>query len=479
MHALLRRMKSHLEKRQDEFLKKVKEKHGDRYMIYPKEYVNARSRINVHCTKHKSTANFIARSLTERETVCKQCYNEKYSSGKDNFLEKARLIHGDRYDYKKVEYISTIIPVTIICKKHGEFKQRPANHLRGQNCIECIRDEQRKPENIQNLANKTVDKTLGMKFIEKASIRHNNYYNYSLVKYVHSNIPVEIICPIHGIFKQTPHTHLRSDNFGCKKCAYNVTRGKLFIEKAKKVHGNKYDYSGIDLSKPVIKIKCKDHNVYFEQEKRNHLRYTGCPKCITEMYSMTTDEFINRIKDLYEDRYTFEKTHYVNNETPVIITCKYHGEFKKLPFDILRKRGGCQECTQSDIEIRVKKLFCKNDIDFVEQYKIYGYDYRYDFYIEKANLLVEIDDISHINSKVTIRRDKNKTKLAKEKNMLLVRLPHNEFSDLENMLTNRISKHYPYIVNGTLLENEKKLREYLRIDDAKSLNTEHYKLNLL
>ena len=55
----------------------------------------------------------------------------------DEFIEKARKVHGDKYDYSKVKYINSRSKVCIICPEHGEFWQTPAKHLSGHGCAFC------------------------------------------------------------------------------------------------------------------------------------------------------------------------------------------------------------------------------------------------------------------------------------------------------------------------------------------------------
>ena len=89
------------------------------------------------------------------------------------------------------------------------------------------------------------------------------------------NIKIKIICPDHGIFEQSPDTH---KTHGCPLCAKIYT--KNFIEKAKNIHGDKYNYSLVDYvtAKTKIKIICSKHGI-FEQIPNNHLLNKGCPRC--------------------------------------------------------------------------------------------------------------------------------------------------------------------------------------------------------
>lgn len=121
----------------------------------------------------------------------------------EDFIKKAQEIHGTKYDYSQVKYVSTQTPVTIICSNHGPFQQKPFNHLRGHDCPICGRDK---------------TKTGRDEFIRRARAVHGNRYDYSRVVYKRTNEKVEIICPVHGSFWQTPQCHISSKQ-NCPKCA--------------------------------------------------------------------------------------------------------------------------------------------------------------------------------------------------------------------------------------------------------------------
>ncbi len=125
------------------------------------------------------------------------------------FIKKAREVHGDKYDYSKVEYVKSKEKVNIICPEHGEFSQTPQKHLYGQGCPQC--------------GNKP--KITTEEFIKKAREVHGDRYDYSKVVYVDAQTDVCIICRQHGEFWQRPSHH--TDGRGCKKCATEITANKL------------------------------------------------------------------------------------------------------------------------------------------------------------------------------------------------------------------------------------------------------------
>ena len=181
------------------------------------------------------------------------------------FIRKATLVHGDKYDYSLVVYKGTVYSVKIICKTHGIFEQNSRNHLRGNGCKQCA---------TQN-NNLTTEQ-----FIKKAVDVHEDKYIYSKTIYTKSSEKVKIICKIHGEFEQVARHHLEGHN--CKKCSLQnrFLTTEDFIKKSNEFHKNKYDYSNtkyID-NKTKVDIKCKLHGI-FNQDPYSHYNGAGCPHC--------------------------------------------------------------------------------------------------------------------------------------------------------------------------------------------------------
>lgn len=189
-----------------------------------------------------------------------------------SFIEKAVKIHKDRYDYSLVDYKNSRTKVKIICKEHGVFEQQPRHHT-GQKsgCLICGGKR----------------KLSTQEFIERSMKIHGDRYDYSLVDYYKNNkTKIKIICKVHGVFEQSPKNHL--DGCGCIRCIIkpNTSTSHEFVEKAKKVHGELYDYSLVDYKNSYthVKILCKEHGV-FEQQPRHHFEGSGCSKCTSKSYS--------------------------------------------------------------------------------------------------------------------------------------------------------------------------------------------------
>lgn len=211
----------------------------------------------------------------------------KYNT--ESFIKKAKEIHGDKYDYSKVEYVNQATKVCIICPKHGEFWLRPSHHINntGRNkrgCPKCG-DEKRRLNTRKNTE----------WFIKKAREIHGDKYDYSKVEYVHSASGVTIICPIHGEFTQTPNRHL--SNHGCPQCGGNLPLTKdIFIKRVKEIHGNSYDYSKVEFtgnSESKVCIICPKHGEFW-QYAHQHLQGRGCPHCRQSSLEKEVRDFLTK-----------------------------------------------------------------------------------------------------------------------------------------------------------------------------------------
>lgn len=123
----------------NKFIKKAKSVHGNKYDYSKVCYVNSQTKVCIVCPEHgefwQTPANHI------RGNKCPICSNKGRGrikrSSTEEFIEKAKSVHGDKYDYSKVEYVNSNTNVEIICNTHGSFYQKPLNHLNGQGCPKC------------------------------------------------------------------------------------------------------------------------------------------------------------------------------------------------------------------------------------------------------------------------------------------------------------------------------------------------------
>lgn len=347
----------------------------------------------------------------------------------EDFISKAKEIHGDKYDYSKVEYTNINTKVCIVCPIHGEFWQSPYNHIKkGQNCPLCSR---KKNNDALRL---TLDD-----FLCKARYIHGDYYDYSNVVYSNNHTKVCISCPIHGEFWQTPGNHLQGK--GCPICRYiksgKALRGEVnsFIQKANNIHKGKYDYTRVIYKNNHTKVNivCPIHGI-FSQRPDNHLQGKGCPLCrnqsISKSKTSTTNEFISKAQQVHGDKYDYSKTNYITKDTPICILCPIHGEFWQTP-QIHLRGGGCQQCRQSKLECSILKLLNDNNINVIPQHKFDWLGLQsIDFYLPTYNIAIECQGVQHFKGvehfggadgfRITQERDKRKKRLIEEHGIKLL-----------------------------------------------------------
>lgn len=234
----------------------------------------------------------------------------------EEFIERARKAHGDKYDYTKVEYKNNKTKVCIICPIHGEFWQLPCDHLSGNGCKECGVDKRAKEKT------KTLEQ-----FITDARKIHGDKYDYSKVSYVDAHTKICIVCPIHGEFWQKPYAHLNGQD--CPLCVHKSTKytADEWIRQAKKVHGDKYDYSKVVYKGKDDKvcIVCPKHGEFW-QTPHNHLNGQHCPKCKSSKLEDNVRRFLDENKIEYIFQYRNRKD--LGNQT--------------LDFYIIKKKVGIE-----------------------------------------------------------------------------------------------------------------------------------------
>lgn len=302
------------------------------------------------------------------------------TKAKADFIKNAVAIHGEKYDYSLVNYMGSLLKVKIICKKHGVFEQRPGNHINLKNgCPKCKKDR------LSDIFKKPFDV-----FVEQASFLHKNKYNYLITNYKDAHTKIEICCPTHGIFKQTPHNHLHGN--GCGKCAESIRKTKEeFVVKSIKIHGNLYDYSLVE---------------------------------------------------------------YTNSLTKVKIICNIHGLFLQSPSNHSNHMRGCPKCKYSKGERAIEQFLIVRDISYIPQFKFEDLSkLKFDFYLPELNTLIEYDGEQHTifpnqfhrdisDFRRQQKRDELKNEYARERNIILIRIPFFEFKNINFILEENLHGLY-------------------------------------
>lgn len=198
-------------------------------------------------------------------------------------------------------------------------------------------------------------------FVEKASLKHGDKYNYDRVIYVNNRTPIIIECPLHGCFSQIAGWHL--SGYGCPTCGgtERLTTEKA-VETLMKVRGDEYDYSKVEYknSKEKIKIICRTHGE-FQQTYHSHKAGHGCPKCrsdlIGEMNCHDFETFREKAVRKHGEKYDYSKVKYVGSTVKVSIICPTHGEFKQRPDMHTNEGQGCPKCSNSGVSKAETEVF--------------------------------------------------------------------------------------------------------------------------
>ena len=179
----------------------------------------------------------------------------------EEFVIKAKEIHGKKYDYSQSKYgNNSNDKINIKCYIHGLFNQTPTNQLRGSGCLKC---------GINKISEK--QRMTKEDFIKKAQQIHGEKYDYSQCDYIGNNINVKIHCIQHNItFYQMPSNHYRSS--GCKKCSpHGYSNAQIqwlnLISKLEKIHIQHAENSN-EYTIPNTKFKadgyCEETNTIYE-----------------------------------------------------------------------------------------------------------------------------------------------------------------------------------------------------------------------
>lgn len=327
----------------EQFILKANDIHDCKYDYSLVDYKGVDAKVRIICLEHgeflQSPYNHV-----NRKQGCPKCANERRSGDRkltrEAFIEKAKKVHGDRYNYDKINYINMKTKVEIVCTAHGSFWQTPLNHLNGNGCPYCSKNSKCTTE----------------LFIEEANKVHNHKYDYIKTQYVNNRTKVLITCPEHGDFWQTPLSHIRGH--GCPICGKEQQK-QTILEKYGTSH-----YSKTDDFKEKYKSTCLKKygvtNFSKTPEFARKLRKTCIEKYGAPSY-MDSDDF--------KDGWTL---------------------YQKKIVEIKRQNGTLN--TSKPQENMHKALLEKfGEEDVLTEYIDVRYPYHCDFYIKSLDLFIELN----------------------------------------------------------------------------------------
>ncbi len=368
------------------FINNAQKLHKDKYDYSQSIYNGYNKEITINCPTH---GNFIITPHKHIKGIgCILC-NDK-DDRTENFINECKIIHNNKYDYSKVIYKASREKIIIICPNHSEFQQTASNHKKGQGCPIC-----------RSSCNKIdYDKKIkpGLeRFIHKSQLIHGDKYDYSKVNYKSCKENIEIICPEHGNFITSPDSHINQKT-GCKECKLPKITTENFIEELKIIHNNKYDYSKTiyTKSKNLIIIICPDHGE-FKKTANAHKKGDGCSKCYGN-YSFTNEEFIKRVSLVHNNKYDYSKTNYSGSRNEIIIICPKHGEYTQIA-DCHTMGQNCPKCARNfyskgqiqwlELIEKLENISIQHIGNSSKEFKIPTTNYKVDGYCKETNIVFE------------------------------------------------------------------------------------------
>lgn len=307
---------------------------------------------------------------------------------KEEFIEKANIIHKNKYDYSLVEYVNNKTKVKIICPRHGLFEQLPNDHENGRGCKKCA------DEYVSELFSMSKEE-----FIKRANNIHDNKYDYSLVEYKNDKTKIKIICPRHGMFEQTPASHLSES--GCKECG----------NENKKISDKQIFASLPETFKNYIILEKEKHTC-------NYLIQGECVFCGNKKQKIFSSwKYDDSVCDCQKDDYFAEK------QTEIFL--------KNHNFQFERRK--------TFPTLKDKKML------------------SFDFHVPSVNLLIECQgeqhyrsknfggcfkDLAEKNFKIQQYHDLLKRKFTKENGIDLLEISFKDFHNIGNILEKKILKKF-------------------------------------
>jgi hypothetical protein len=190
-------------------------------------------------------------------------------------------------------------------------------------------------------------------FIAEATLKHFGRYTYEKTVYVRSSDKVIVTCSDHGDFEIRASKHLLGQK--CRACANadhaanSMMTASEFVEKASKVHGNKYDYSKVAITEAYasVVVGCREHGD-FTIRATGHLMGRGCTDCglinSGKKRRLTLEDVLKKSKEVHGERYDYSNTVYVDKASPMEIGCRVHGSFW-LDHNHHSQGRGCPKCS--------------------------------------------------------------------------------------------------------------------------------------
>lgn len=183
------------------------------------------------------------------------------------------------------------------------------------------------------------------------------------------------------------------------------------------------------------------------------------------MKKLTKEIFIEKAKKVHGDKYDYSKTVYINAKTPLIVTCKKHGDFYVIPNKHTSgNKTGCPKCAESKLETEIR-VFCENNNIKYEQQKRFSWLglQKMDFYLPDYNIAIECQGTYHFEPRYSVKTD--------DKEMLMENLLSQiQRDELKNELSNENNVKILYYIPENLMKNTKISKIYTNENSFYDIN---------
>jgi len=321
-------------------------------------------------------------------------------------------------------------------------------------------------------------------YIERASKVYGSLYDYSKIDYKSTNTKIEIICPVHGMFLQTPKRFLMG--YDCQKCSIEKRAEKRkmpleeFLSRSKEIHNNKYDYSKTESFKNAltyVTIICPIHGE-FQQRVTNHLQGYGCRKCATEGKISCQKRDLQWFKDkanlVHENKYNYSD--YNGSHEYVEVECPEHGKWKTLAYVHLQGNG-CPRCRDSQAQGNISNFIKNLGFEIKINDRTLIYPQEIDIFIPEKNIAIEYDSLFWHSEQQRLEYGPktyhlNKTIKCNESGIRLIHIFEDEWINKEQIVKNRL-KAILGIYDKRISGRETEVREINTTEKNNFLNKYH------
>lgn len=378
--------------------------------------------------------------------------NAPYAVRRAHFIERAKALWGDSFDYSDLEYTNGKQPCYITCPKHGRFRVGMAqNHILKNpkfrtGCPYCGTDNGVCDSRLasKRKAKREVEKALQAeerkrkinerkRMLEGHRLKSGKKKLEEVKQYLVDKgydlraASPQKICSLYGSLKATPYNEKRHAEKVRKEAERkNVAKANIekrevrmfdwYMSQAKAIHGDKYDYSKAYFSRNrknsvtylyMNNIICPIHGSFSQRADVHVKQQCGCPKCGNNTNAMSNEErkkmWVKRCRKKFNNRFDYSRFEYVNNDTKGIVVCREHKHaFLIDPWTHLRGAGGCPYCSGSIGEVYIRTWLENHHVNFDAQYRIPNNNplckrkhLRVDFFLSDFNIIVEMNGQQH------------------------------------------------------------------------------------